>query len=1047
MIRLRTFSRSLRRRSALTAAVALLIIGAVALTIVWQAAGLPGGRQAAVVRIRESPANQLILSGTGINLTGLPLTNLVTGGSFSPSTRHAHYFAHDGGADRLRIKMSEARSPVPLAKDYYTGASFSLFRESLSEMTLINTGRITGYEAGLVSGKREVMLPFDSEGIRWRGLVEREGVFYACGSGGNLVRLRPDGAPERMAFGFRADLTALAAGPGGMMAGDSEGKLYASPDGVNWNLISQAAPGYAVEAIEYIGLPDDENGFFLAAGGPGELFFGHPSGMERLTFPLDDRVMALVQSGDGMVYALGDRGQVASSANGIHWQPEDNLRAGQPWLAGRAGGGVTLFAGRNGQMAVKADKGPVRWLETAGGPAAKVEPAEVMIMSSEQYVVLAIDGRSLHSSDGGVTWSLENPFGEGRLENMALFSSGDLLLARRDGSMALAELTAQIRFEPALQDGRVVAGDLMTIRLSQAYELDTRQAGHLIRTEGLEAGDWAISAGSSLAILPDVHDGMEGYDSGGSCALSYEDADPPADHLPAGDLLYSLRRGTATQAPVSNPHRSYLSARLTQKLDLTRLQEADALPFYRLEFDARQSGSIDGPVEVWLSGTLPGAGESVRLQDDSWQHRRLTFIFPRNLKADDELWINFGFAGTGTLHLDNVWFGQNDDAPGALPNLPHQVAATGPDLVRLEAVPIGRSGYCEEAWCLPEGTGHAGGDDARAHNLGVALQYVEGQGALPWLVIDVQATATELAHLVEYLAGSPLSAYGKLRSRDGAIGRWTDSFNLIYIELVDRDDHLPNDASRANYVHWIMDQIKGAPDFPSIRNQVFFIDGMRYDDGRSHTTADFHAGDLRPDRPLDSLVAFEEILNNWRNAIPRRGMPGGLVIPEYIRSVRLDGHGEPPRLVDAVGALLADLGGHSAAALMDINLAEGVTRPESKLARQALQVTEGLAGLALLEEPVLVRGEKEAGELQGAGDNRHDPLLFFAFGSRDVTLVFALNLDRTAHPVSIQGLDRQSSHFELLDHRGTVISEGAWGKRRDSFTLLPGGVLVIRQER
>ena len=53
------------------------------------------------------------------------------------------------------------------------------------------------------------------------------------------------------------------------------------------------------------------------------------------------------------------------------------------------------------------------------------------------------------------------------------------------------------------------------------------------------------------------------------------------------------------------------------------------------------------------------------------------------------------------------------------------------------------------------------------HNLGAALQYTEYLNAVPWLVLDLRVTSQELSNLIEYLAGSPLSAYGKLRSRDG----------------------------------------------------------------------------------------------------------------------------------------------------------------------------------------------------------------------------------------------------------------------------------------
>ncbi len=1055
--RFRLIPRSLRRRTVLTTAVVLLVIAVVVLSIVWQAAGILGSRPASHVRVSDKAASQLVLTGTGINLTGLPSTNLVTGGSFSPLTHHAHYFANDGKADELRIKMTEARSQVPLAKDYYAGAAFSLFRESLSEMTLINSGRITGYEAGIVSGKRELSIPLETANPRWSDFAEAGGTVYACGTGGALVKLPRDAAPEQMAFRFSVDLTAIAAGPGGLLAGDSDGKLYASPDGTNWNLITQASPGYAVRSIEYMDLPDYENGFFLASGGPGELFFGHPWGMELLSFPLDDQVTSLVKAGDGILYALGNQGNVASSSNGIEWQIEESLQSNGAWLAAKAGGGITLFAGAGGKMAVRPDKGVVRFLEPEENLIELTDLTEIMVMSSDKFVVLAADGRLLYSKDGGKSWNLENPFDESRLERFALFPSGDIFLAKRDGTMIQAELTAQFRFEPALEGGSVAAGDLMTIRLSESPELNTQEISYVLREEALPAGEWALSGGASFVTSDDAREGKEGYDSGGSGALSIEKTgtDPSAgqedqDEPPSKEVLFSVRQGISSMTPVNNPDRPYLDARLTQKLDLSRLVVSDTLPFYRLEFDVRVTGQIDGPIEVWFAGSLPTVGESVRIQGEAWQHRRFTLLFPRGLKLDDELWINFGFAGSGTLHLDNIWFGRNDDTPGALSDFLTEEKSARADVIRLDSVPIGRQGYGEEFWSLPEGTGSAGGNDTRAHNLGTALQYVETQGASPWLVVDLHATPAELAHLVEYLAGSPLSTYGKLRSRDGAIGRWTDTFSLIYIELTDGGGILPNDASRANYVHWLMDQIKAAPDFQGIRNQVFFIDSMQYDDGRSHTTADYHAGDLRLGQPLDSEETLEEILNDWINSIPRRGMSGGVLVPELIRSVEIDYDHEPVRLVDAVGVVLADLGNNTVLALMDINYADRSSLTDKHLTGHALNAVRGLSGLQLLEEPALVRSSQAAKDQtedleQEAELDSQRRVLFYAFGSRDSILVFALNLDRSAHVVSIQGLDQQETRFALYDHRGNTISEGSWERKRDEFTLLPGGVLVLRQ--
>ena len=1042
---------SLRRRYFLTSVVALLLTLLVALAIVFQTTGLRGGRNATLIQVSDETVNQLTIAGTGANLTGLPGTNLVTNGSFSPEVENAHYVANDGGVDFFDVKMSESSFRPVLTEGYYEGAEFRLFRESLSQMTLMNSGHVSAYEVGKIQSKREVDLSGHFEAVRWSAFAGTpDGTVYLCGDQGALAKITADGTVERLPFRFNVELTAIAAGPNGLVAGDRGGRLYASPDGENWNLVGRSENSSSVRAVAYIALPDYENGFFLASGGAGELFFGHPTGLELLNFPFDDHVTAIVQSGDGLIYALGDRGNAAVSYNGIQWEQEEQLTREHGWLSGDAAGGISLFAGENGQLAVRPDKGSVWHLdEGAWGAVLRNDLPDLrgaMVMSSGKLVVITSSGQLLFSRDGGHTWSRENPLGESKIEQLKSFPTGDIFLSRHDGKVLRAELTARITFTPGLEADQVLPGDLLAMTRYVPLDLDERSGISSLPEKSLSYGEWAVSGSASAQAVEDAGAGHTGSDSGGALSLSlHHDLDDSVKN----DRLISLRTGALSTLTTTNPMRSYLDLRLTQKLDLSKLIKEDKLPFYRLEFDAYTTGAIDGPIEVWFSGTLPVTGTSLTVREDAWQHRRVNVLLPRGLKADDELWLNIGFSGTGTLHLDNIWFGRNDDAPGALSSL---IAEADTDLfadvIRLDCVPIGRAAYGAESWCLPEGIGHVRARDHSFHNLGAALTFVEGQEAVPWLVIDINVGADELVHLMEYLAGSPMSVYGKLRSRDGAMGRWTDRFNLIYLEITDRDNILPNDATRANYFHWIMDQLRDAPDFSPVRNKLYFVDAMRYDDGRAHTSADFHAADFHPDqRPIDRRV-LETMLNEWENLIPRGQAAGSVLAPELIRSISFDLVEEPIRMVDGAAVVLGDLGKHSVLALVDIDYADNKYLNSHHVSRRLLALTASLSGQRLLVEPSIIRtGLEEAPSQGGELGSDEISVVFYAYASREASHVFALNLGSSARVVSIQGIDRKTeAQYELYDHRGNVVSSGVWKRSRDDFTLLPGGVLVIRQD-
>ncbi len=1062
---------SLRSRTFVVSMIALLVVVSIALTVVWHATGKGTRRAAKVVRLSEAATGRQPISGVGCNLMGLPATNLISNGSFGSEYIHSHYFASGGSSGEFSVKVSETLDNVPQADGYFAGASFTIFRESQNEMKKLESGSIAGYEAGQVSGTRVVepatVIP---EGVKWNAFAELNEVAVACGTGGFILRMPRDGVPEYRNIGFYVDLVAIAAGPSGFLAGDSTGRFYTSSDGIVWQLMPVHATE-AVRTIEYIALPDFENGFFLASAAAGEVFFGHLTGLEPLTEITDDTITRFVTTDDGVVFALGLEGHVISSANGVNWEPEESFTSVGGWLGGDAAGGIAFFVGTGGKMAIRHDKGSViridsknlagaltgRFHET-GRNSRWPDLTDVVVLATNRVVIRTEKGTLLYTEDQGETWEQEGPFFGEQTANVERMRSGDIFVAHGNGKVTRAELTAKFTFEPRLAGESVQPGDLIMLSLPIKRELDTTQLAEPYRQDSLAVGEWAISGGASFTMEQDADAGMAGLDSGGSGALTFRspqsnDQDEPEDtYLAIKDHLFSVARGTVELTAVNNPNRSYLDARMTQKIDLSNLVVDESNPFFQLEFDAYTSGDIKGQIEVWFSGPFTNTGESVSVSQDAWEHRRLTFVFPRGLKFEDELWINFGFSGSGTLHIDNIWFGRNSDAPQALSSLvtrEEDGLHLPVDVIRLDCVPIGRSKYASEAWALPEGRTAGRTKAATAHNLGAALQYTERLNAVPWLVIDLRVTSRELVNLVEYLAGSPLSAYGKLRSRDGAIGRWSDAFDVIYMEITDVDDVLPNDISRANYVHWIMDQIVTAPDYHDVQNKIFLIDGMKYDDGRSHTSADYHAGDLLLDGPIRESADVEANVTRWVNSIPRRRMVGDRFMPELLRSVDVTLLGDTVRLVDVALPLVADLGDNSTIALVDVNLADEQFLSGDHAAVRALRVCRDLTGKVLLEKPAELLSEREPKEkdLAEPPDGDHSPTIYFySYRSRGGTTAIAINIGTAPEIVAIQGFDEKEVSFELYDHRGIVISEGVNQPDRENYTLLPGGILVLRQE-
>ncbi len=1084
----RHLSGSLRRRALFVTAVVLLVVIVATAAIVSRSTDrLTSRRNAMVLQLSNKSVGRNAVLGTGINLIGLPDNNLISNGSFSPNMFQAYYAVHSGSTDAFDIKVSETRTDISLTENHFVDASIAIYRETLSSMDEIHEAVITSYEAGRIMNKTPVSLPEELKGLRLTGFAEWEGYTYACGPSSTLIKIPSGGDAKALSFDFLSDLTAIAAGPNGLMTGDATGRLFSSQDGVSWQLLPLEM-STAVRAISYVPIPDESNGFFLASGGPGELMFGHLQDMTPLVTSIkEDAVAAFIVTEDGIIYALGDKGHVYYSMNGIEWTEEKELTSEQAWLAGDVSGNLAFFTGASGQMAIRRANGIFVFLGFEGSDSLprtlrRMTPYDpdqnvplrkrtlanltgVLAITSEKIVVLTDRGDALFSNDQGETWQPYTLFSDQPISRMTLMPSGDLYLVHPGGTLSRTELTSRFTFEPPLPSGEVQADDLIALSLATGYRMDVANQDLTAREGVLRVGEWCVSGGAEVSSSEDADIGRVGYDSNGSLKIMFAEHDAPGEekdnesHDDDGTLatgkhdtsptilrherLFSISRQTVFQTPVNNPNRPYLSARLSQRIDLSRLVTSNILPLFRLEFDVARSDDADGNLEVWFSGPLVNEGEVFTVQSGDWRHQRATIAFSQKLRPEDELWINFGFSGSGSYMLDNVWFGRSEDARGALSSLvAENETLPSADVLRFDCVPIGRAGYLPESWCLPEGS-TSGVREKRFHNLGCAMQLTDLLSAQPWLVVDMHATEVELAHLMEYIAGSPLTPYGRLRSRDGAIGKWSDRFDAIYIEIVDRSNVLQNDVTRSNSVRRVIDQLSSSPEFHTIRNRVYFIDGMCYEDGRSHTSTDYHAGDFVIKKPFATIDEFNVILEEWVNAMPRWRTGDHHLYSELMRSFDVSAWEAPPRIADTVSVMLGDLGDHTVLSMMDVDFALPEALSGRAMNVRTLEVTRGLFGMERLASPTVIR---KSGSIDEEGMTVEETTLYKVFRSREEVALIAANLGKSTSIISVEGFDFESDvSYDLYDYRGYKISSGWRSSYREAFTLLPGGVIVIRQ--
>ena len=226
------------------------------------------------------------------------------------------------------------------------------------------------------------------------------------------------------------------------------------------------------------------------------------------------------------------------------------------------------------------------------------------------------------------------------------------------------------------------------------------------------------------------------------------------------------------------------------------------IPGHTYQFDAwmRQDGILSGRVAFEDSKFKEILGKSFAV-DGAWKKFSHQFSIPKWTQRDLGS-LTLSFEGGGTLWLDQpIVFDATDSKNAGKPDvLANGMVPLWRDELRkfYTASPTGPKGVLrywggqsngpggttlEDLLVPVEARRHVGGND-RQLNLHNALTLTQEVNAEPWLIISSSFSEDEWRNLVEYLAGSPDSPYGKRRvaDRNGNQTPWTDEFQKIRIE-------------------------------------------------------------------------------------------------------------------------------------------------------------------------------------------------------------------------------------------------------------------------
>lgn len=475
--------------------------------------------------------------------------------------------------------------------------------------------------------------------------------------------------------------------------------------------------------------------------------------------------------------------------------------------------------------------------------------------------------------------------------------------------------------------------------------------------------------------------------------------------------------------------------RLSQSFRETALRSMNGESAFQLDFWAK-SENPENTVEVSLGSLAETSGNSYRRHlDADWHKYSLTFIIPRGSVGTAEWQLRFDWRGSGAIYLDRVIL-RSAESPSKADQLAEELKPATPDLLRFGFMPLGGRQLPEEFWLLKEPQSYPVAnlaDDEKCPavlGLGTVEKICEKLNASPWICIGPYCTQSELQHLMKYLFGSASSEYGQKRLADGTALRWSDLFPRIYLEFSADEADLSGDQNLRAFAEWAIRTITETPEFKLVRQQLVFIDGMKYKDGLVLSSADMHAGDFSAASSIKESEKFVEFGLRQVETLPRDNLHGGLGRPELIRSLKVPDVGL--RMSEFLASMIYSLGRDSSACLLDYG-APGL-KPE--------QLLQGLIAVSGLEECSALNVQRLELKSQDEAKKVDDGLLAFAFESPDRLKIILLNLGESSRLVGFDGRDLSEAELCSFAADGSLLEQRKL-KRNGVYSVLPGAAVSL----
>ena len=790
----------------------------------------------------HAESSDVLSSGLGVNLSYIPSTNLLWDPSFENDYYENVFSVAEAKGDVVYLH-SRPDDPNALTDTYKGGALRIMTYDEEGKMSQVVYAGITDYQTDQLGVWKEI--ENETSGTYATKWLRSEGNYaLALLQNGELITDITSSEPTRIEQVSKEDpIVDAALHNSHFFAVTSAGTFYTSSNGRAWDSVSDTTlkeyEMLAVTALGRLGIACGKEGKILVCDGTS---IATPSIFTENSF-------YTAVSSDSRALLAGENGYVCTTVNGSIFRrlssDELETKTSDKWILSTINGEEFVLVSENGMLAIGTcdDKtGKFSFTRYDVVLPSGLVPKQIALFPNGDVWALTENGYIYSFSRATDKWHQIFAEKDNQIDSMSR-TSGENILICRSGNLYSASMYTKVTIDQAIGEVEIQNGDMCLL------------SAPVPSVNGSGRGAWEVFGESSTVQIVS------------------------GSPKTAGDKSLQL------SSSLPDAEQAHFISQVISKDEISPMKEK---VFYHIRLYLKQNNMENEQVLVWISGLSEPIGTTFTDISGNWREYSYTFAWPSEkgkTKAED-IRLNIGFYGSGEMFVDGVCLERETYSEQQIrPKLVDLLDDNSPEFLRLSNLGLGRLGTSissnlpmignELLYATQEGEMVSSG----VVSLETTMRLVKQVDANPWLVIDSAFGSDEMEILLGYLCGGITDTYGKIRVDNGTALAWQKQFDRIVVEITDENGLFDTDLQRRAYVDHMIEIIKGSEFYSDLKDRLFFVDGMQYDNGTMLSVADYHSSDLFlgntgeeslpsvGDGDISSLL--DSIYTDYIDAIPR----------------------------------------------------------------------------------------------------------------------------------------------------------------------------------